>query len=98
MIPILVMIIGLAASALLHFLYRNTYTDYERIDGVKVWTKRVTLKRKDFVLELGIVPLICNHLLKSNNDNLLTECAWIITTICYNCTSTQVMIMNFNEK
>ena len=60
MIPILVMIIGLAASALLHFLYRNTYTDYERIDGVKVWTKRVTLKRKDFVLCYGIniIPFI----------------------------------------
>ena len=55
-------------------------------------------KRIDFVLELGIVPLICNHLLKSDKDEMLIECAWIIATICYNCTSTQVMIMNFNEK
>ena len=54
-------------------------------------------KRKDFVLELGIVPLICNHLLKSDKDELLIECAWVIVNLCSG-TSVQVMIMNLNEK
>jgi len=54
-------------------------------------------KRIDFVLELGIVPLICNHLLKSDKDELLIECAWVIVNLCSG-TSVQVMIMNFNEK
>ena len=54
-------------------------------------------KRIDFVLELGIVPLICNHLLKSDKDELLIECAWVIVNLCSG-TSTQVMIMNLNEK
>ena len=47
------------------------------------------LKRIDFVLELGIVPLICKHLLKSNEDGLLVECIWVVTNLCSG-TSTQV--------
>ena len=54
-------------------------------------------KRIDFVFELGIGPLICNHLLKSDKDELLIECAWIIANLCSGI-STQVMIMNLNEK
>ena len=35
--PLLVItVIGLMMSALLHYLYRNTYIDYERKGGVKV--------------------------------------------------------------
>lgn len=47
-------------SALLHFLYRNTYTDYKIVRGVKVWTKKVALKRKDFLLCYGInlIPIV----------------------------------------
>ena len=59
--PLLVIMgIGLIASALLHYLYRNTYIDYERKDGVKVWTKKFPLKRKDFLLCYGInvVPIV----------------------------------------
>lgn len=41
-------------SALLHYLYRNTYIDYKREDGVKVWTDKVVLRRKDFLLCYGI--------------------------------------------
>ena len=41
-------------SALLHYLYRNTYIDYKKEDGVKVWTDKVVLRRKDFLLCYGI--------------------------------------------
>ena len=54
-------------------------------------------KRIDFVLELGIVPLICDLLLKSDNDELLTECYDLLINLCCG-TKTQVMIINFNEK
>jgi hypothetical protein len=59
--PLLVItVIGLMMSALLHYLYRNTYIDYERKDGVKVWTKKVVLRRKDFLLCYGInlIPIV----------------------------------------
>ena len=57
---LIIMGIGLIASALLHYLYRNTYVDYERVDGVKVWNKKVVLKRKDFLLCYGInlIPIV----------------------------------------
>lgn len=47
-------------SALLHYLYRNTYIDYERVDGVKVWTKKFPLKRKHLLVMYGvnIVPMV----------------------------------------
>jgi hypothetical protein len=53
-------VIGLISSALLHYLYRNTYIDYERKDGVKVWNKKVVLRRKDFLLCYGInlIPIV----------------------------------------
>ena len=54
-------------------------------------------KRIDFVLKLGIVPLICNYLLKSDNDNLLYECVWVIGLLCGG-TTTQVIIISFNKK
>lgn len=59
--PLLVItVIGLIASALLHYLYRNTYIDYKRVDGVKVWTEKVVLRRKDFLLCYGInvIPVV----------------------------------------
>lgn len=59
--PLLVItVIGLMMSALLHFLFRNTYTDYKIVRGVKVWTKKVVLKRKDFLLCYGInlIPIV----------------------------------------
>ena len=49
-----IMAAGLIASALLHYLYRNTYTSYDIVNGVKVWQDKVTLKRKDFILCYGI--------------------------------------------
>ena len=57
---LIIMGIGLIASALLHYLYRNTYIDYKREDGVKVWTKKFPLKRKDFLLCYGInvIPIV----------------------------------------
>ena len=56
----IIMGIGLIASALLHYLYRNTYIDYKRVDGVKVWTEKVVLRRKDFLLCYGInlIPIV----------------------------------------
>ena len=59
--PLLVItVIGLIASILLHYLYRNTYIDYKRVDGVKVWTEKVVLRRKDFLLCYGInvIPIV----------------------------------------
>ena len=52
--------IGLMLSALLHYLYRNTYIDYERVKGMKVWTKKFPLKRKHILVMYGanIVPLV----------------------------------------
>lgn len=46
-------------SALLHYLYRNTYIDYERVEGVKVWTKKFPIKRKHILVMYGlnILPL-----------------------------------------
>lgn len=57
---LIIMGIGLIASALLHYLYRNTYIDYEIVDGVKVWNKKVVLRRKDFLLCYGInlIPIV----------------------------------------
>ena len=57
---LIIMGIGLIASTLLHYLYRNTYTDYKRVDGVKVWTDKVVLRRKDFLLCYGInlIPIV----------------------------------------
>ena len=57
---LIIMGIGMIASALLHYLYRNTYVDYERVDGVKVWNKKVVLRRKDFLLCYGInvIPVV----------------------------------------
>ena len=53
--PLLIItVIGLMMSALLHYLYRNTYIDYKKEDGVKVWTDKVVLRRKDFLLCYGI--------------------------------------------
>ena len=53
-------VIGLIMSALLHYLYRNTYIDYKIVRGVKVWTKKVVLKRKDFLFFYGInlIPIV----------------------------------------
>ena len=51
---LIIMGIGLIASALLHYLYRNTYIDYKKVDGVKVWTDKVVLRRKDILLCYGI--------------------------------------------
>ena len=47
-------------SALLHYLYRNTYVDYKRVDGVKVWTKKFPLKRKHVLVMYGlnIIPIV----------------------------------------
>ena len=59
--PLLViMVIGLMVSALLHYLYRNTYINYEWKDGVKMWTKKFPLKRKYFLLFYGIneIPIV----------------------------------------
>ena len=59
--PLLVItVIGLIASALLHYLYRNTYIDYKIVKGVKVWDKKVVLRRKDFLLCYGInvIPIV----------------------------------------
>lgn len=57
---LIIMGIGLIASALLHYLYRNTYIDYKKVDGVKVWTDKVVLRRKDFLLCYGInlIPIV----------------------------------------
>ena len=57
---LVITVIGLMMSALLHYLYRNTYVDYERVDGVKVWNKKVVLRRKDFLLCYGInlIPIV----------------------------------------
>lgn len=57
---LIIMGIGLIASTLLHYLYRNTYIDYEWKDGVKVWTKKFPLKRKGFLLCYGInvIPIV----------------------------------------
>lgn len=49
-----IMAVGLIASALLHYLFRNTYTKYEVVKGVKVWQDKTTLRRKDFILCYGI--------------------------------------------
>lgn len=53
-------VIGLIASALLHYLYRNTYIDYERVDGVKVWTKKFPLRRKHVlgIYGVNIIPIV----------------------------------------
>ena len=47
-------------SVLLHYLYRNTYIDYERVDGVKVWTRKYPLKRKHILVMYGsnIIPIV----------------------------------------
>ena len=83
--PLLVItVIGLIASALLHYLYRNTYTRYERVGGVKVWRDKVVLRRKDFLLCYGInvfpiiniVVLIClfaNFIMEQNGCNFHFE-------------------------
>lgn len=57
---LIIMGIGLIASTLLHYLYRNTYINYEWKDGVKVWTKKFPIKRKDFLLCYGInlIPIL----------------------------------------
>lgn len=57
---LIIMGIGLMVSALLHYLYRNTYIDYEWKDGVKVWTEKLPLKRKYFLLCYGInvIPIV----------------------------------------
>ena len=36
----------------------------------------------DFELSLGIVPIIFHHLMTSDNDELLTECCWILCNLC----------------
>ena len=47
-------------SVLLHYLYRNTYIDYKRVVGVKVWTKKYPLKRKHILVMYGsnIIPIV----------------------------------------
>ena len=81
---LIIMGIGLMASALLHYLYRNTYVDYERVDGVKVWNKKVVLRRKDFLLCYGVnvIPianlvvlmvLFMNFWLEQNDSNFHFE-------------------------
>ena len=51
--PLLVItVIGLIASALLHYLYRNTYIDYKIVKGVKVWDKKVVLRAELSLLKL----------------------------------------------
>lgn len=83
--PVLVItVIGLMMSALLHYLYRNTYIDYKRVDGVKVWTEKVVLRRKDFLLCYGVnvIPianlvvlmvLFMNFWLEQNDSNFHFE-------------------------
>lgn len=60
MTSLVISVIGLMLSALLHYLYRNTYVSYEKVDGVKVWTKKVTLRRKFFLMCYGInvIPFV----------------------------------------
>lgn len=60
MTSLVISVIGLMLSALLHYLYRNTYVSYEKVDGVRVWTKKVTLRRKFFLMYYGInvIPLV----------------------------------------
>lgn len=75
---LVITVIGLMMSALLHYLYRNTYVDYKRVDGVKVWNKKVVLRRKDFllcyginlipILNLAVLLLILANFLNEQND------------------------------
>ena len=54
-------------------------------------------KAIDFVLKLGIVTLLCNYLMKSDNNGMLIECSDFIVSL-FSGTPTQVMIFSFNEK
>ena len=51
-------------------------------------------KAIDFVLELGIVPLFCNYLMKSDNEELLIECSDLVVNL-FRGTPTQVLNNEF---
>lgn len=87
---IMIMAIGLVMSALLHYLYRNTYTRYERVGGVKVWRDKVVLRRKHFLLCYGInvfpiinivflIYMLANFIMDQNEYNFHFEVSNTLT-------------------